>query len=75
MGRPLTECNIQWNWEQVSSQITKRRNQEKPTRLEAIPYHRPDGKEGILDFSLLPFQNTNSQAPIYFLIGTDIINR
>jgi PAS domain S-box-containing protein len=75
MGRPLAECNIQWNWEQISSQITKRRNQEKPTRLEAIPYHRPDGKEGILDFSLLPFQNTNSQAPIYFLIGTDIINR
>lgn len=70
LDRPFPESGIQWNWDQVNQQIASCLQQEKSARIEDLRFTRPDGKEGLLGFSV----NLLKLNQGYFLFGTDITN-
>lgn len=75
IGKPLSECGICWNWNQVSHQINDCRGIGESVKLDDILYTRPDGKEGLLGFTINPIGEHPEEKASYFLFGTDITDQ
>lgn len=74
-GKTLPRCEIPWDIDAQSlSKIIAENN--KVTRMDDIPYTRPDGKSAILGMSIIPFdQDSDNHHLQCFVIGTDITKR
>jgi len=75
LGQRFTECGIGWDWDVILGGAAECTAQQKPVRLDDIPYRTRDGKERFLGVTLNPI-NTYSDEPMGFLLlGADITNR
>ncbi len=75
IGRTFRECGIQWDWEKVDKYVSKSQKMNCTTRLDDIPYMRPDGSQGFLGFNVNPISNNMIEKSCVLLIGKDITKR
>jgi PAS domain S-box-containing protein len=75
LGRPLRECQVQWNWERVFDGVRQSRHYRAQHRLDDIRYMRSDGKEGFLGISISPMGGVEDAHSGVILLARDVTNR
>ena len=72
MGKSFLDCNIQWDWNEITSRISKSRAKGLPVRLNDFRYTRADGREGFLNVTINPFLSDAGEESGFLLLGADI---
>ena len=75
LGKRFTDCGIGWDWDIVLSGAAKCTAQQKPVRLDDIPYVTQDGKERFLGVTLNPINHYSDEPKGFLLLAADITAR
>ncbi len=75
LGLRFTDCGIAWNWNIILGGVAKCTAQQKPVRMDDIPYLTRDGKERFLGVTLNPIHHYSEEPMGFLLLGADITNR
>lgn len=75
LGRPLAECELQWDWARLNEGLADCRKKGDPVQLREVRYTRPDQKEGFLNININPFEVEGSAEMGFLLLGEDITER
>jgi len=75
LGRRFTDCGIGWDWAVILGGAAKCTAQQKPVRLDDIPYVTYDGRERFLGVTLNPIRHFSDEPMGFLLLGADITNR
>ena len=73
-GKGLPNCGIPWDIDTKSLNNVIMEN-DRVTRIDDIPYTRPNGTHAILGMSVIPFDRDAGHHLQCFIIGTDITKR
>jgi PAS domain S-box-containing protein len=72
VGRPFSECGIQWEWNRVLDSMSACRRKMQNIHLDTIRFRRPDQKEGFLGITLNFIAGEDSKPPGLLFLGLDI---
>jgi PAS domain S-box-containing protein len=75
IGRPFSECSINWNWKEVLDKIQLCREKKESVYLEEIRYQRADGSQALLGLAVNPIGKQKDHNTSFFLFGIDITDR
>jgi len=75
LGQRFTECGIGWDWDVILGGAAKCTAQQKPVRLDDLPYLAQGGKERFLGITLNPINPYSDEPMGFLLLGADITNR
>jgi PAS domain S-box-containing protein len=75
IGKPFSECSINWNWKEVSAKIQLCREKQESVFLDEFRYQRPDGSDGLLGLTVNPIGKGKDSNISFFLFGVDITDR
>jgi PAS domain S-box-containing protein len=75
LGRRFTDCGIGWDWAVILGGAAQCTAQQKPVRLDDIPYVTHDGRERFLGVTLNPINHYSDEPMGFLLLGADITNR
>ena len=70
-GRPLTHCDLSWDWNLMHKAVQDCRESDHPVRLPEMLYRRPGGEAHWLGLSLNPLPGGRG----FLLLGADITER
>ena len=73
--RPLADCAIPWDAENVLKRIQAARDEEKPMPADDIAFKYPDGRDGLLGITLIPLRQGSEGQVGVLLFGADITER
>lgn len=72
----LADCGIEWDASILEKGASECRQKKAPVRLEEdVPFKRPDGKQGLLGFTINPVKDLRGDATDVLLYGADVTER
>ncbi|WP_051261170.1 ATP-binding protein [Desulfovibrio inopinatus] len=72
IGKPFTECGIEWAWERVLEGIYRCRETFTAQRVDDVWFRRKNGTDGLLGVTINPLIGTASKKSGFVLLGADI---
>jgi PAS domain S-box-containing protein len=75
VGRPLADSGARVDWTELLGRIESLRVDDRPRRLEDIPFTRPDGKQGFLSFMMTSLKRETPSSAGFLLLGSDVTER
>ncbi|MGD2099032.1 MAG: PAS domain S-box protein [Desulfobacterales bacterium] len=75
MGLKLDRCDVEWDWDEISTGISKSQSDGCNVRLDNIHYRNADGEDRYLGFSITPFKGEKDRISGLTIIGADITDR
>ncbi len=72
IGQPLSECNIQWNFDMIASAVGQCLGGCSPVRVDDIPFTRQDGKNGFLAVTANLLKDKSGRGVGVLILGRDI---
>ncbi len=75
LGRPLLECEIEWDRSVVIEAIMGCREKNQPVRVEQASFRRPSGDAGLLGLNISPLPDEHGQAGGILIFGADVTDR
>ncbi|MCG7904688.1 MAG: ATP-binding protein [Candidatus Thiodiazotropha weberae] len=71
-GKPIAECPIDWNWEQISNEIeTNLSNSMKSERFDSR-FKQQNGSNRLLSICVTPYNDSIGHSDGYLLIADDV---
>jgi len=74
-GRPLSEVGVRWEDAVTLRRLVECRNAKEPTRLDHVPFTRPDGRRGILAITITTVHGGSGSPPGLLLLGQEVTER
>ena len=75
LGRPFSQCGIQWDWAKVKPAVAHCLNTKTSVSLEKVGFSGSDGKEGFLGLTFTPLECDDADSFGFLLMGADITSR
>ncbi len=75
IGKQLCDCEVPWNFQQISEGLATCLAQLIPVRVDDIMFTRPDNRSGLLAITINPIKDESSDKPGYLILGRDITDR
>jgi PAS domain S-box-containing protein len=75
IGKKLSRCDIEWEWEKVNRFLDEARSEEKHLNVESVSYLRADGVEGVIDMEFSPMVEGKGDCSEYLILATDTTER
>ncbi|MFH1350020.1 MAG: PAS domain S-box protein [Pseudomonadota bacterium] len=75
LGKPLSECGVDWEWERVEKGITVCLEKRRNVRVGDVRFTRTDGKDGFLGITFNAIAHKENALPDVLLMGADITER
>ena len=75
LNRPLAAAGVRWHHEKILTALAAQGAHEPATRLDEIPYTRPDGSEGLLGITVVRLRSGPGREEGFLLCGADITER
>lgn len=75
VGKPFTECGINWNWTEISRDIARCKEDEMPVRIDDVPYIRRDGKDGFIGATFTPIFSDNGEWGGFLMLAAETTER
>ncbi|MFH1549258.1 MAG: ATP-binding protein [Planctomycetota bacterium] len=74
LGRPLTECHIQWDSDRILKSISDCISTRRLIRVDDVAFRQQDGEEGFLGITINPIKEKGKSAGT-LLLGSNITER
>jgi len=71
VGRPLCECDIQWDGSAIMEHISVCRESGESIQVNDFHYTQPEDKKGFLDIAINPIVNDTDDHTGYLLLATE----
>jgi len=71
IGRRISQCGIEWDWEVINHGLDEARSNNRRVRKENISYTRSDGTEGLLYIEYSPSRDANNNSIEWLILATD----
>jgi len=75
VGQPFSNCGIQWDWPRVLEHVSACLAQNKPVRVDDVPFTQPDAKERMLGLTISPLSDDSGEISGFLVLGADITER
>lgn len=75
IGRPFSECGIEWDWSVVSEWMNKELKCDEDRILDDISFIDLEGRERILAFTINPVKKDENGGGGFLLLGEDVTER
>ena len=75
IGNLLIQCGINWDWERIYEGIAHSIADDKPVKLDDLPFINADKKDGFLDIRVNPIKDKQSKLNGFLITGEDITKR
>ncbi len=75
LGKPVDECEIQWDRQKMSETISLCQKDNASIRLDDIRFLRQDGKEGFLGVMVSSIEGKGTESTGILLLGNDVTER
>lgn len=75
LGRPISECGIEWEWAKIHEGIAACSEKMRPVIIDDVQFKGADSKERFLRITLSPFKVAENKFADILLMGDDITER
>ncbi len=75
MGRPMSQCGMDWDWEKIEAGITRSREQHGSVRVDDIPFRCSNDEQRYLGITINPLNGDGRRILGLTIIGADITER
>ena len=74
-GKPLNDCNINWEWKKIIKTIAECQKGGKSVQLLDFKFQSPATQNGFLNVTITPFKDENQSNSGFLLLCEDITDR